>query len=72
MFAVATLDSVLIYDTENLLPIAFVDGIHYAEITDLSWSVDGKTLLVSSKDGYCTVISFDDKELGDPIVKIQQ
>lgn len=37
VFAVATLDSVLIYDTESLYPIAYIDGIHYAELTDLAW-----------------------------------
>jgi chromatin assembly factor 1 subunit B len=37
IFAVATLDAVLIYDTENLFPIAYIDSIHYAELTDLTW-----------------------------------
>ena len=45
-------------------PIAFVGGLHYAAITDAAWSPDGKTLVVSSSDGYCSVLSFTDHELG--------
>ena len=37
VFAVATLDSIIIYDTENFYHIIYVDDIHYAEITDMSW-----------------------------------
>ena len=37
IWAVATTDSILIYDSEQSLPIAFVEGIHLAELTDLSW-----------------------------------
>ena len=39
-------------------------GLHYAAITDAAWSPDGKTLVVSSSDGYCSVLSFTDQELG--------
>jgi chromatin assembly factor 1 subunit B len=37
IWAVATLDSVLVYDSEQSIPIALVEGIHLAELTDLSW-----------------------------------
>ncbi len=39
VFAVATLDTVILYDTENSYPIGLVEGIHYAELTDIAWYV---------------------------------
>lgn len=66
IFAVATTSSVLIYDTQNWYPIALFQSIHYAEITDLSWSYDGSYLLISSKDGFCTLVNFPKEILGKP------
>ena len=37
VFAVATLNSLYIYDTESVLPIAILAGLHYAAITDIAW-----------------------------------
>lgn len=37
IFAVATLNSLYIYDTESVPPIAILAGLHYAAITDISW-----------------------------------
>lgn len=37
IFAVATLNSLYIYDTESVQPIAIVAGLHYAAITDIAW-----------------------------------
>lgn len=65
IFAVAACDSVLFYDTEQLLPFAFVSNIHYTHLTDLSWSPDGLTLIASSTDGYCSFILFSREELGE-------
>ncbi|CAM6091150.1 unnamed protein product [Calypogeia fissa] len=67
VFAVATLNSVFIYDTEQSCPIAIFGGLHYAPITDLAWSFDGKFLAVSSQDGYCTLVGFDEGDLGTPL-----
>lgn len=67
IFAVATLDSVLVYDTQHPYPLCVVGGIHYASLTDLAWSTDGRLLAVSSSDGYCTIISFEAGELGTPL-----
>ncbi|KAK3007256.1 hypothetical protein RJ639_016239 [Escallonia herrerae] len=67
IFAVATLNSLYIYDTESIQPIAIMAGLHYAAITDISWSPTGKCLALSSQDGYCTLVEFDDNELGSPI-----
>ncbi|CAL1269936.1 unnamed protein product [Larinioides sclopetarius] len=65
VFAVAACDSVLLYDTEQLLPFAYVSNIHYTHLTDLSWSPDGKILVASSTDGYCSFLVFADDELGE-------
>lgn len=37
VFAIATLNSVYIYDTECVAPIAVLAGLHYAAITDITW-----------------------------------
>ena len=64
IFAVATLDGVFIMDTSCNAPVAFVDQLHYATLTDMSWNVDGSMLCISSKDGYCSFLSFENEELG--------
>ncbi|KAM5577745.1 chromatin assembly factor 1 subunit FAS2 [Rosa sericea] len=67
VFAVATLDSLNIYDTESVTPIAVLAGLHYAAITDITWSPDAHYLALSSQDGYCTLVEFENDELGSPI-----
>lgn len=57
IFAVATQDSVIIYDTENLEPMAVVNNVHYSTITDMSW--DGNQVIVLAADGFCSMIKFD-------------
>ncbi|KAL3919409.1 MAG: hypothetical protein SGILL_003764, partial [Bacillariaceae sp.] len=64
IFAVLTLDSVLIYDTHHLHPLSVISGLHYAGLTDCCWSQDGKNLLVCSSDGYITIVNFSQGELG--------
>ncbi|KAL0343167.1 UNVERIFIED_CONTAM: Chromatin assembly factor 1 subunit FAS2 [Sesamum angustifolium] len=50
IFAVATLNSLYIYDTESIQPIVIVAGVHYAAITDIAWSPSGNYLALSSQD----------------------
>lgn len=45
IFALATLNSLYIYDTESLPPIAIFAGLHYAAITDITWLVSFKCSL---------------------------
>ncbi|KAH9322488.1 hypothetical protein KI387_017127 [Taxus chinensis] len=66
VFAIATLNSLYIYDTESSPPIAIFAGLHYAAVTDVAWSSDARFLAVSSQDGYCTLVEFEDGELGSP------
>lgn len=37
IFAVATLNSLYVYDTESVAPILIHAGLHYAAITDIAW-----------------------------------
>ncbi|XP_043674831.1 chromatin assembly factor 1 subunit B isoform X1 [Vespula pensylvanica] len=64
IFAVATQHSILIYDTQQISPIAVISNIHYTRLTDIAWSSNGRILVVSSTDGYCSIIHFSENELG--------
>uniref|UniRef100_A0A336M445 CSON011845 protein n=1 Tax=Culicoides sonorensis TaxID=179676 RepID=A0A336M445_CULSO len=65
VFAIATRSSVYFYDTQQKTPFAMVSNIHYARLTDLTWSDGGEFLVVSSTDGFCSIIHFDSGELGE-------
>ena len=63
IFAVATMNSVILYDTQHAHPIALIGNLHYANLTDVA-GPDGNTILMGSTDGYCSVAIFEDGELG--------
>lgn len=65
VFAVATKSSVFLYDTQQTLPFGVISNIHYTRLTDLTWSSDGRVLIVSSTDGFCSLVTFGEKELGE-------
>ncbi|PNP44774.1 hypothetical protein TGAMA5MH_03583 [Trichoderma gamsii] len=65
VYAVATQDSVLLYDTQQKTPICIVSNLHCATFTDLAWSTDGLTLIISSSDGFCSSLTFAPGELGE-------
>ncbi|KAL3151977.1 hypothetical protein ABBQ32_001100 [Trebouxia sp. C0010 RCD-2024] len=65
VFAIATLDSIIVYDTEKATPLAVLGALHFEAITDLAWSCDGAYLAVSSYDGFCSIASFEKGELGE-------
>ncbi|CCG82053.1 putative Chromatin assembly factor 1 subunit B [Taphrina deformans PYCC 5710] len=64
VFAVATGDAVIIYDTQQSTPLAILSNLHYATFTDLAWSPDGHTLMMTSTDGFCSACVFDEEDLG--------
>ena len=64
VFAVLTRSTVYVYDTHHKKPLFVSKGLHYAGLTDGTWSDDGQSLLVSSSDGYVTLINFEEGELG--------
>lgn len=67
VLAVGTRRSVLVYDTQQKTPIAIVANVHYTRLTDLTWSNNGRILVASSTDGFCSIITFNNEELGEPL-----
>lgn len=65
VFAVSTISSVFVYDTQHIHPIAKFSGLHYAAINDLSWSEDGTVLTACSSDGYLSFFRFPLGTLGE-------
>ncbi|KAK4305817.1 hypothetical protein Pmani_022311 [Petrolisthes manimaculis] len=65
IFAVATQNAVLLYDTQQPVPFAKLSNIHYTRLSDIAWSSDGRIMVVSSTDGYCSLVSFAPGELGE-------
>lgn len=65
-FALATVDSVLVYHTDSIQPLFIVGNIHFACLTDLAWCAN-KCLGISSSDGFCSFVFFDTNELGECI-----
>ncbi len=53
VLAVATMDSVMLYDTTRQAPFAVLGSLHpdRAPITDIAWSCDARYLATSSIDG---------------------
>ncbi|TCD66293.1 hypothetical protein EIP91_001584 [Steccherinum ochraceum] len=60
LYAVATMDTIAIHDTQQAGPVCLLTKLHYDEFTDMAWSPDGQCLMLSSRDGYCTIVVFDD------------
>jgi chromatin assembly factor 1 subunit B len=67
IFAVATITSLLLYDSQHAFPLAKLKGLHYAPINDAAWSADGRVLAVCSSDGYLTFVRFKIGALGEPL-----
>uniref|UniRef100_UPI00398EB0D5 chromatin assembly factor 1 subunit B n=1 Tax=Pristiophorus japonicus TaxID=55135 RepID=UPI00398EB0D5 len=67
VFAVASEDSILLYDTQQTVPFGYISNIHYHTLSDITWSKDGTFLTISSTDGYCSFITFEKDELGVPL-----
>lgn len=65
IFAVATIDTVIIYSTNSQIPLQCVSNIHFADLSDLSWYNDDM-LAIGSMDGYITFCIFQQGELGTP------
>lgn len=64
IFAIATQDSVIIYDTCSLSPLAYISNLHYSSITDIRWDTDGLRIIVTSTDGFCSAITFGENAFG--------
>ena len=55
IFAVGTVDQIIIYSTQQPQPLAVIGNIHYSTINDLTWTSDGR-LLACSTDGYVSIV----------------
>ena len=70
IFAVVTIASVFLYDTQHSFPFAKLTGLHLAPINDATWGVSSKNsrsnimLTVCSSDGYLTFVRFEAGALG--------
>ncbi|KAF8501284.1 WD40-repeat-containing domain protein [Gautieria morchelliformis] len=60
LFAIATMDTITIHDTQQAGPVCMFTKLHYDEFTDMTWSPDGQCLMLSSRDGFCTIIVLDE------------
>lgn len=69
VIAIATRSSIVLYDTQQITPFAVISNIHYTRLTDITWSLDGRILAVSSTDGFCSIVIFEKNELGTQYVK---
>lgn len=65
VFAAATLHSVYIYATNELRALVAITQLHLSDITDLAWSPDAKYLAIASRDGFCSMVTFEGGELGE-------
>jgi len=69
VFAVLTRSTIYVYDTYHKKPLFVSKNLHYAGLTDGTWSADGQSLLVSSSDGYVSLMNFEVGELGVRMVR---
>jgi len=67
VFAIGTIDSIFIYNTQSITPISVITSIHCQAITDLSWH-GSSTLAASSSDGYISFVVFEKNELGEKML----
>nr|CAG8457315.1 13736_t:CDS:10 [Entrophospora candida] len=72
IYAVATEDTLFIYDTQQYSPLVMASKLHYRTLTDLAWSDDGNTLVVTSFDGYCSIVTFEEGELGERYLVVEE
>ncbi|VDL78554.1 unnamed protein product [Nippostrongylus brasiliensis] len=59
-----TKDSVYLYDSQHPIPIGLVENIQYNSLTDAAWSADGKNIVISSLEGYCTFLKLTVEQWG--------
>ena len=77
LFCVATAVAVMIYSTARFVPIGIISNMQQATVTDIVWCKGDVTdttdrVLVSSSDGYVTIIEIEDvavKLTGDELAQ---
>lgn len=68
VFAVATLDAIVVYDSESMTPLGQLQKMHYSSITDAAWLPDGTGILAASADGFCLIVTFDNDAFGEEYI----
>lgn len=64
LFAVATIDNILLYHTQSVMPLAILKSIHYDSINDMSW-MGTNMLLTASSDGFCSFLHLERHLVGE-------
>lgn len=65
VFAIATDDEIMIYDTSKLECLMIVKNLHYYPIYSMSWNSEGNKIIISSKDGFLSTIDFKAYKFGE-------
>jgi chromatin assembly factor 1 subunit B len=63
VFAVSTIDNILLYHTQSIMPIAILKNIHLDSINDMSW-MGPSLLMTASSDGFCSFTQLDGSVAG--------
>jgi chromatin assembly factor 1 subunit B len=69
ILAVLSTNAIMLYDTQHAHMLSIIRNQHCANLTDVAWSNNGRTLFVTSSDGFCSVVEFADQELGVPLAR---
>ena len=64
MFAIATVDNILLYHTQSIMPMAILKSIHYDSINDMSW-MGTSLLMTASSDGFCSFLQLENDVAGE-------
>ena len=73
VFAAISLDTVYIFDTRQLpQPIYTITGLHYGQLTDAAWSFDGLKLYISSTDGFCSHVIFEEGDFCSEVLSLEE
>lgn len=63
VWALATLNKIQVYSTRSTKPMFIASNLHYASLSDLSWS-GSEVLAISSMDGYISFAIFEPSTFG--------
>ncbi|CCD67960.1 CAF1B/HIR1 beta-propeller domain-containing protein [Caenorhabditis elegans] len=63
-------DAIYFYDSQHSYPVAVVDNIHLNALTDASFSHDGRVLVVSSLEGFCSFVKINLTQWGEVMTEI--
>lgn len=67
VFAIATDDEIMIYETDNLNCLMRIKNLHYYTIYDISWNAEGDKIIICSKDGFMSAIDLKNYRFGELI-----